>query len=143
MSSRHFSSGALDALSRFGDIMLPSHEPFPSFSELGCLEHIDSIVDYAPADDIRQLNQLLGVLNWLPDGGLRRVFRWCETPEGWPEMIARNFRLLNFALRSILCTLYYSGKAGTGYEGPTPLDLIGFEICRIPKEVHTRETARP
>ena len=44
MTSSYFSKGALKALNRFGDILVPANGDFPSFSEYGGLEHIDKMV---------------------------------------------------------------------------------------------------
>lgn len=129
-----FSPRELRALERLGDIMMPRHEDFPSFSEVGCIEHIDSIVQYAPPDDIASLRVLLRVLSFAPTALLRALLRATHNPGSFPGPLETLLRLLNFAFRGILCTLYYSGKTGAGYTGPTPLEQIGFSLNRVPRE---------
>ena len=42
--SKILTKPALSTISRMGDIMLPKTQDFPSFSETGCIEHIDDII---------------------------------------------------------------------------------------------------
>ena len=129
-----FSPRELRTLERLGDIMLPRHGDTPSFSEVGCIEHIDSIAQYAPKDDIASLCMLLRVLSFAPNFLLRALLRATHNPAGFPAPIETLLRLLNFAFRGLLCTLYYSGKTGAAYSGPTPLEQIGFALNRMPRD---------
>lgn len=134
MHSEQLSVRALRTLNRLGDIMIPADQDFPSFSELGCIEHIDGVIRHAPEDDIGDLGTLLAVLSLLPTFILRLFVHSTENARGKKGPIAPTFRLLNVALRGILFTLYYSGKHGSAYTGQTPLDIIGFELTCVPKD---------
>ena len=129
-----FSPRELRTLERLGDIMLPRHGETPSFSEVGCIEHIDSIAQYAPADDIASLRVVLRLLSFAPNVALRALLRATHNPVSFPEPLESLLRLLNFAFRGLLCTLYYSGKTGAQYTGPTPLERLGFSLNRVPRE---------
>jgi len=129
-----FSPRELRTLERLGDILLPSHGDKPSFSEVGCIEHIDSIAQYAPKDDIASLRVLLRVLSFAPGILLRALLRATHNPSAFPGPLESLLRLLNFAFRGLLCTLYYSGKTGAAYTGPSPLEQIGFALNRVPRE---------
>lgn len=113
---------------RFGDIMLPRNGAFPAFSELGCIEHVDDLVRYAPPEDIAQLRVFLKILHFCPNFVLRAIVALCQRANRFPEPIATNLRLLDMGTRSVVVSLYYSGKAGAAYNGKTPLELIGFEL---------------
>jgi len=130
--SRIFGPNHLKALNRIGAIMLPRTDEFPAFDELGCIEHIDMIAEHAPKEDIESLKGVLAILAMLPTfmlKGFLAVLRWGQNAF---EPLGSLFRLLDTGLRSIIITLYYSGKHGKNYTGPTPLDLIGFEVNAVP-----------
>ena len=128
---------ALRALERLGDIIVPRVGGLPAFSELGCIEHVDSVLTYAPREDVASLKTLLDVLYFLPDFLLRLLVRAMTKPGKWPEFIATDLRLLDMGIRGVVLSLYYSGKTGSAYAGPTPHELMGYEVCRIPQEALT------
>ena len=63
MASTYLSNSAIKGLTRIGDILVPGNDEFPSFSAFMCMDHIDGLVSYAPADDIKD-----------PRHGLRYTF---------------------------------------------------------------------
>lgn len=125
---------AVRALERLGDQMVPRVGRLPSFSELGCIEHVDSVLVYAPPEDSASLRKLLNVLYFAPKFVLRFLIRAMANPDRYPEFLAANFRLIDMGVRGVVLSLYYSGKTGTGYEGQTPHELMGYEITRVPRE---------
>ncbi|MCC6697557.1 MAG: hypothetical protein IT365_18150 [Candidatus Hydrogenedentes bacterium] len=140
MSTSHsqmLDARAVRALERLGDMIVPRLGSLPSFSELGCVEHVDSVLTYAPPEDVTSLKTLLDVLYYVPDFALRFLVRAMARPEKWPEFIAANLRLLDMGIRGVVLSLYYSGKTGATYKGPTPQELMGYEIRRIPREALT------
>ena len=135
--SQFLDQRAVRSLERLGDLIVPRVGSLPAFSELGCVEHVDSVLTYAPREDIASLKTLLDVLYYAPDFVLRLLVRMMAKPDKWPAFIATNLRLLDMGVRGIVLSLYYSGKTGAAYKGPTPHELMGYEICRIPREVPT------
>ncbi len=129
-----FGPRELKALGRIGDIMAPKSEDYPSFTQLGCIEHIDAIAAYAPPDDIALLRTVLKALSIMPNWALRGILRLTQNPKWWPQFLATNLRLLDLALRSLLLSLYFSGKVGQHYQGKTPHEIIDFTVTRIPKD---------
>jgi len=129
--SKHLSNSALKALTRMGDIMIPRNGEFPSFSETGCLEHVDDIVAYAPEDDISDLNTLLTVLSFMPTFVLKWLVNKVTNSYEATGALSALFRQVDFGLRGIIFTSYYSGKVGANYTGPSPLDILGYEVNRI------------
>lgn len=128
VTSAYMGSHERAVLNRIGDIMIPAYEDFPAFSTLGCIDHIDGVVKHAPPEDIAQLQAFLKVLYFMPTAMLRLVVWLTQHADGFPEPVATNLRLLDMGLRSIVLTLYYSGKAGVDYDGKTPLALMGYEL---------------
>jgi hypothetical protein len=121
----------LKSIERLGDIIIPNSEGFPSFSQLGCVEHIDDIVSYAPPEDIKDLKMLLNTLSVMPDAILKKIVATMQDNKILPEFISVNFRLLDTAIRGIIFTLYYSGKVGKNYKGENPLEIIEYSITRL------------
>lgn len=140
MSTSHsqiLDSLAVRSLERLGDMIVPRLGSLPTFSELGCITHVDSVLTYAPPEDVASLKTLLDVLYYVPDFLLRLLVRAMAKPDKWPAFIATNLRLLDMGVRGVVLSLYYSGKTGAMYEGPTPHELMGYEIRRIPQEALT------
>ncbi|MCC6488784.1 MAG: hypothetical protein IT364_14895 [Candidatus Hydrogenedentes bacterium] len=128
---------AVRALERLGDIIVPRVGSLPAFSELGCVEHVDSVLAYAPREDVASLKNLLDILYFVPDSLLKLLICAMAKPEKWPAFVATNLRLLDMGVRGVVLSLYYSGRTGATYEGPTPHELMGYEIRRIPRDALT------
>ncbi len=131
--SRVLSSRACRTLERIGDLMVPAVEGFPSFSELGCIEQVDTIIVNAPPDDAKSLNLLLTLLSFAPTGVLRFLVRNMAHPDGWPDAIATVFRLMDMGIRGVIMGLYYSGARGKDFRGKTPEEVMEFELNRVPR----------
>ncbi|GMV93786.1 MAG: hypothetical protein AMXMBFR82_35640 [Candidatus Hydrogenedentota bacterium] len=123
---------ALRALERMGDLVVPRVGKLPSFTDLGCIEHVDSVLAYAPPEDSASLRTLLNVLYFAPSFVLRFLLRAMANPDRYPEFLAANFRLIDMGVRGVVLSLYYSGKTGTGYTGQTPHELMGYDVTRVP-----------
>jgi len=113
---------------RIGDILMPGEDGFPSFSELGCIEHIDDVVAYTGADDRAALKTLLTLLSVFPTPLLRAFLALVALCKKLPGGLGALFRLLDMGLRSVVVTLYFSGKTGGSYSGKSPLDLIDYHL---------------
>ena len=122
---------AKQALSRIGDILLPKNGEFPSFSETGSIEYIDDLTAYAPESDIGDLSMVLSILSFMPGFILKWLVNQMENSQNSSGMLSSVFRQLDFGLRGLIFSCYFSGKMGTGFKGKNPLDVIGFEIKRV------------
>lgn len=117
-------------LQKLGDGMCPGDDEFPSFSACGCGEHVDEILELMNPNDLAQLRQLLTASAFLPRTGVQQLLKAAEAS---PRMTDRNplaptLRFLRLGLRGLVLSLYYSGRTGGGYAGPSPLDVIGYEV---------------
>lgn len=134
--SEHFSSylskAQCKAIVRLGNLMLPRNQEFPSFGELGCIEHIDEVVTYLPQSDLNDLKMLLSVLAIKPRFALKLLIKLMSHPDKWPVELASVLRQMDTGLRGIVMSLYYSGRKGQQYQGETPLELMGVKIERVP-----------
>ena len=70
--SNYMSNAALKTVNRIGDILCPGNDEFPSYSETGCIQHIDKILATVPEADMKDLNLLLTILSIKP----KFVLRW-------------------------------------------------------------------
>ncbi|MBW8051959.1 MAG: hypothetical protein FVQ77_16790 [Cytophagales bacterium] len=130
--SKLLSKPALKAINRIGDIMMPKNGELPSYSELGGIEHIDEILQCAPENDIKDLSMILSILSVMPGFVLKWLIKKMGRSHKQKGGLSVIFRQLDFGLKGIILSTYYSEKAGSGYKGKTPLEVIGYRINRIP-----------
>lgn len=129
--SRYISPAAVRGLVRIGDILCPGDAEFPSYSKLGCVEHVDIALEYAPAADIKDLGLLLSILSVMPKGVLEWLVRQMAESHDSDSALSTTFRQLDFGLRGIIFGTYYSGQSGKDYTGPDTHSLVGFSINRV------------
>ncbi|HXH17580.1 MAG TPA: hypothetical protein VNJ07_00750 [Chitinophagales bacterium] len=122
---------AKKSLVRIGDILLPKNEDFPAFSETGSIEYIDNLTACAPESDIHDLNRVLSMLSYMPDFVLKWLVSKMVNSHNSNGMLSSVFRQLDFGLRGLIFSCYYSGKTGSHFKGKNPLEVIGFEIKRV------------
>ncbi|MFH1319668.1 MAG: hypothetical protein ABII90_03330 [Bacteroidota bacterium] len=128
--SKILCKSALKAINRIGNIMIPKNGELPSYSEYGGIEHIDEILKYAPESDMKDLNMVLSVLSVMPRFVLSWLIRKMGRSHDQKGGLSGIFRQLDFGLKGIILSTYYSQKAGVGYKGKTPLEVIGYSIKR-------------
>ncbi|MBX3415845.1 MAG: hypothetical protein KF708_24390 [Pirellulales bacterium] len=141
-SSRYLSTRQTHGLVKLGEAYCPGDETFPSFAELGCAEHVDEILACMPEADRRDLAMLLGVCSWMPRFVLSSAVRLLQWSPRMPTPLGAAMRFLHMGIRGLLLTLYYSGRAGAGYRGPTPYDVLGYEVSVYTADVDATETSR-
>lgn len=118
-------------MNRIGDILVPGGNGFPSFSEYNCAEHVDDLLAYAPADDVKDLGMALILLNFLPGFLLVKLVKTLAASPQNQGPLGTVLRQLNMGIRGIVFSLYYSEKPGTGYSGKDPEKMIGFSLNRV------------
>ena len=122
---------AKKTLIRLCDLMLPENGDFPAFSATGSIAHLDKLTDHAPESDISDLSLLLSILSFMPDFILKWLIHKMETAPQSDGALSTIFRQLDFGIRGLLYSCYYSGRMGENYTGKNPLDVIGYEIKRV------------
>ena len=125
------SNPALKAINRIGDILCPKNGDFPSYSETGCVEHVNDMIAYAPESDIGDLNMLLTILAYMPTGVLKWLVKSITASHQKEGGLSTLFRQLDFGLKGIVLGTYYSGKVGANYKGKKPTEVIDFNITRM------------
>jgi hypothetical protein len=115
-------------LNKIGDIYFPGEGACPSFSKLGCVEHVGFALGHLPEDDRQSLQLLLGVVGTLPKAFARLLIWLGEFGPRTPGPLGVGLRFLRLGLKGIVTSLYYSGERGAGYQGPTPLDILDYRV---------------
>ena len=131
--AKTLSNTALKTINRIGDIICPKNGEFPSYSETGCVEHVNSMIIYAPDADIGDLNMLLSILSVMPSSVLRWLVNTMTASHQKEGGFATLMRQLDFGLKGIILGTYYSGKVGSNYSGKKPTEVIEFDINRMEK----------
>ena len=108
-TSRHLSAMQLHSLQRLGDMYIPGNGVLPSFSQTGCLQHVDVVLDKVDPDDVFLMGILLHVLRWMPAFMIEFLLTQIDRHHQYPEFIAGPMRLMSLALKGITMSLYYSG----------------------------------
>jgi hypothetical protein len=131
MASTYLSNSAIKGLTRIGDILIPGNDEFPSFSAFMCMDHIDGLVSYAPADDIKDLGMVLSILSIMPKFKLKWLVKIMANSHKNTGPLGTLLRQLNTGIRGIVFSLYYSDKPGINYKGKNPDEMIGFTLNKV------------
>lgn len=131
MNSRYFNRSAVKGLNKIGDILIPGNETYPSFSSYKCIDHIDDLMAYAPADDVGDLKMVLGIFSILPKGILTWIVKKMSSSAKSDGPLGGLFRQLNMGIRGVVFSLYYSEKPGHKYSDKNPTEMIGFTLNKV------------
>lgn len=118
----------LASLERIGDMYIPARGDFPGFSRVGCIEHVDTVLQEIDSGDARLFALLLTLLRFVPAAGMHWLLGALDNHHHYPEPIAGLLRLLNLSLKGVVMSLYYSGMTGAGYSGRNPLEVIDYHV---------------
>lgn len=121
----------LEGLCRLGDVVCPGDGEFPSFSASGCWEHVDDVLEHMSPGDLDQLRMLLRLCSLMPKAGVERLVALTErlgSDASSRQPGSSILRFMRIGIRGVIFTLYWSGRTGAGYDGPSPLELIGYDV---------------
>lgn len=118
----------LRAITKIGDVYCPETSPFPSFSDLGAIEHIDILLEEIPEQDLSDLKLLLSILGWMPSPLIWILIAGLEKGKDLGGPLGTLARMIRFGFRGIIFSLYYSGlKGAQSKASSTPVDLVGYK----------------
>lgn len=137
-TTHYLTAGQFRGLVKLGDVYAPGNDELPSFSELGCAEHADDVLEYLPEDDRKALITLLGLLRWSPQFKLRWLVSFLEYAPNIPGPPGNVLRLLQTGLKGLVMSLYFSGRKGKAYTGRSPLEVIDYEVTVFTEDVDQR-----
>jgi hypothetical protein len=127
MNSAYLNSQQLRGLEKTGDVMIPGGGEFPSFKQLGCIEHVDRIMEYMTEHDLADFRSLMGVFAFLPRFLIRALMSLTSSNHLFPGPIGGTLRLLELGVKGVVMTLYYSDLHGSSYRGRSIHELIGYD----------------
>ncbi len=122
---------ALRGLERLADVIIPGDDEFPSYSQSGCIQHVNEIASLAPEDDIKALGLLLSILALKPKFALRVLCNMMMNANKYPEFMAVPLRQLNIGLRGLIVSPYFANYVGDSCPENTPHRVMGYELTRL------------
>jgi hypothetical protein len=125
--SKILSDRAVRGLVKLGDAFVSGDGEYPSFSQLGCIEYLDSVIQYLPRQDLRDMSILLVAMSFMPQFVLRGFLRMIEITQHLPGFLGYLPRAIKIGVKGLVTMLYYSGYKGRHYKGKTPLELMGYQ----------------
>jgi hypothetical protein len=87
---------------------VPGEGEIPSFRALGCVRHVDRVLEHVAEADRASLGLLLSVLWACPDALHRRLLRWAARSFEARGPLAPLLREVDYGLRGLVLTLYFS-----------------------------------
>lgn len=124
--SKYFSQAQLKGLAKAGDIICPGTETSPSFSDTGCIAHMDRLAAYLSGEDLSGLRLLLSLFRWMPGWGICLVFSLCNRSGVLPGPMGTVLRMLEIGVKGAVCSPFYANLTAPGYTGKTVHDAIGW-----------------
>lgn len=132
--SRYFNQNQIKGLVKTGDIILPGTDSMPSFSQTGCMEHMDRMLAYLTNDDLNGLRLVFGVLRWAPRLLILLLLLVCKHNRWFPGFIGAGLRMLEIGIKGAVLSPYYANLTSRDYGGPKVFDVIGWDA-----KVHVQE----
>ncbi|MGA6925449.1 MAG: aldehyde dehydrogenase family protein [Desulfosarcina sp.] len=125
--SKYFSQHHLIGLLKAGDVLLPGSPISPSFSRLGCIDHVDRLARYLAPDDLGGLRLLLGLFYYAPAWSIRLLMSACGKQARIPGFAGTLLRSIDIGIKGLAMSLYYANLPGGGYQGKKVFDIIGWD----------------
>ena len=126
--SDYFNSIQLASLQRLGDLYAPGNGCLPRFSDTGCIEHVDDVLESVEPDDVQLLGILLLVLRITPLFMISWLVAAMDNHHRYPEFIAGWLRLISLGMKGVIMSLYYSGLKGSDSQAQGVHDAMGYSL---------------
>ncbi|MCX4028129.1 hypothetical protein H0A36_09230 [Endozoicomonas sp. SM1973] len=130
--SHQLSTRQLDVLQQVGDILAPGYGQLPSFSETGCLHHIDEVLDFTSKQNIKELKNLLTCLSFLPSRCIPLFISSLNTLSHIPGFIGQQCRLGFWGVKGLIFSLYYSNLTDPYQNTSRVYDAINYHVSCQP-----------
>lgn len=127
ITSKYLSENQLKGLLKTGDVVLPGTTQSPSFSQTGCIHHVDRMAAYLSEEDLGGLRLVLGLFRWLPSQVISLIMAMAERNQYFPGPLGAGLRMLEIGIKGATMSLYYSNLTGPDYRGKKVFDIIGWD----------------
>jgi len=139
--SKYFSIGQLKGLAKAGDIILPGTANSPSFSQTGCIAHMDRMAAFLSEDDLGGLQMLLSVFRYMPRWKIRMIFKLCNQSHYFPGFLGAGLRMVEIGVKGAVFSTYYANVTGPEYTGKKVYGAIDWHPKLVLKEDEKPEKA--
>lgn len=126
MISKYFSQNQLKGLLKSGDTILPGTAISPSFSETGCINHIDRMAAFLSDDDLGGLKLLFGIFRWTPKWIISLIMTACNHNKRFPGFLGAGLRMIEIGVKGATLSPYYANLTSPDYTGKKVYDIIGW-----------------
>ncbi len=127
MTSKYLNQNQLKGLLKTGDVILPGTTQSPSFSQTGCIHHVDRMAAYLSEDDLGGLRLVLGLFRWMPSWGISIIMAMAARNRYFPGPLGAGLRMLEIGVKGATMSLYYSNLTGPDYQGRKVFEIIGWD----------------
>ena len=141
--SKYFSQNQLLGLVKVGDVILPGTDVSPSFSAIGCIDHVDRMAAYLNPDDLNGLQMLLAIFRYAPKWAIRLLMTLCLKNERFPGFMGAALRTVDLGIKGLVMSLYYSNLPGDAYQGKKIFEIIGWDAKLIMAHSEEPKEAAP
>ena len=124
--SKYFSQTQLKGLAKAGDILLPGTADSPSFSQTGCIAHMDRMAAFLSEDDLSGLRLILSLFRYTPKWKIRLIFSLWNKSDNLPDFLGAPLRMLEIGIKGAVYSPYFSNVTAQGYQGKTVHDAIDW-----------------
>jgi len=138
-TSEYLNENQIKGLLKAGDVILPGADKSPSFSQTGCIEHIDRIAAFLDPDDLNGLRLVLSLFRWSPRWFIALLMTMCDHNRLFPGFLGAAFRMLDIGVKGATMSPYYSNLTGADYYGDKVFDIIGWDAKIIVRNEHLEE----
>lgn len=141
-TSKFFNRNQLRGLLKTGDVVLPGTNKLPSFSQTGCIVHVDRMAAYLSADDLSSLRLILSIFHCSPKWLIRLVMTLATYNSRFPWLLGAGLRMLEIGLKGATMSLYYSDLVGTEYDRARVYEVLEWdaEVAVVPEDDAPPET---
>ena len=127
ITSNYLSQNQLNGLLKTGDVILPGTTKSPSFSQTGCIHHVDRMAAYLSEDDLGGLRIVLGLFKWLPSWAISIIMAMAARNRYFPSLLGAGLRMFEIGVKGATMSLYYSNLTGPDYKGSKVFEIIGWD----------------
>ncbi len=131
--SNYLTQTEIRGLNKVGDLVIPGGYGLPSFSQTGCVTHVDEVMEATPPADVKDFKLLMKVFSVAPLFFIRGILKLLDKESVFPEPVGGLLRLLNVGIKGVVFSLYYSNKTSEFYQGPSVHESIGYQVSCTPK----------
>lgn len=108
MISKHLNRFQIRGILKAGQVLAPGSQRLPSFSSDYFIHEIDRILEFMTSEDLNGFRFLMTLFSILPPSSIKSLLLFAEKSSYLPNFLQPPFRLINFGVKGVIYTMYYS-----------------------------------